>query len=298
MSNIWHDVSWVIPYRNDGLTRVFEAFSWLGYPLFIMLLLPMGYWLWNKNRFTRLTTMVILVTLFNAFLKDYWQNPRPDAMFRLDPGVGHSYGMPSGHAQISAVLWFGLAYEIRRFWAWILASIIVAGIAFSRIYLGVHDLEDIVVGLALALACLLIYRLFLSENFIAFGSWPVWAHLLLITMGYMILAYTWPPAGHSYNAISLVGFLGAWLVGVNLDRRYINFELREGWKFIPIAALVGVLGLMGVLSISKPILKLIDPVYAKYLRTILPAIYMTAGAPLLFKLLKLHRPSNSSVSSS
>jgi membrane-associated phospholipid phosphatase len=295
MGDIWHDVSWVVPYRNEGLTTIFEAFTWLGYPAFVMLFLPLGYWLWNKNKFTRLTAVVILATLLNAFLKDYWQNPRPDAVFRLDPGVGDSYGMPSGHAQISAVLWFGLAYEIKRSWAWIVAGVIVSGIAFSRVYLGIHDLEDIVVGLALALACLLTYRLFLSESFIGFGSWPLWTHLLIISIGFAILIYSWPTAGHSYDAISLVGFLGAWLVGANLDKRYIKFEPREGWKFIPIAAVVGLLGLIAVLVITKPVFNLIDPAYTKYLRTILLGIYMTAGAPLLFKLLKLHRPSKSSV---
>jgi hypothetical protein len=76
MGDIWHDVSWVVPYRNEGLTTIFEAFTWLGYPGFVMLFLPLGYWLWNKNKFTRLTAVVILATLLNTFLKDYWQNPR------------------------------------------------------------------------------------------------------------------------------------------------------------------------------------------------------------------------------
>ena len=45
MSNVLHDVSWVVPYRTEFLTKLFETLTWLGYPSFVMILLPLGYWL-------------------------------------------------------------------------------------------------------------------------------------------------------------------------------------------------------------------------------------------------------------
>jgi len=53
--------------------------------------------------------IVVISTVLNAFLKDLWENPRPDLALRLDAEVGKSFGMPSGHAQVSAVLWFWIA---------------------------------------------------------------------------------------------------------------------------------------------------------------------------------------------
>ena len=69
MSEILHDISWVVPLRNDFLTVVFEFFTWLGYPTFMMLFLALGYWLLGKDKFTRAAVIVIMSTVLNAFLK-------------------------------------------------------------------------------------------------------------------------------------------------------------------------------------------------------------------------------------
>jgi membrane-associated phospholipid phosphatase len=163
--NLLNDISWVVPLRNDLLTPIFQFFTWLGYPTFMMLILPLGYWLWGKDKFTRVTIVVIVSTIINTFLKDLWENPRPDLVFRLDGQVGKSFGMPSGHAQVSAALWFWVAYEIGKTWAWAIAAVVVTGICFSRIYLGIHDLEDILAGLGIAAISLFLFRFLFDPKF-------------------------------------------------------------------------------------------------------------------------------------
>jgi len=60
-----------------------------------------------------------------------------------------SFGFPSGHASGAIAIWGGLAVIFRsRRLAW-LAPFLVALVAFSRMYLGVHFLADILGGLFL-----------------------------------------------------------------------------------------------------------------------------------------------------
>ena len=61
-------------------------------------------------------------------------------------------GLPSGHTQMSATLWGGIAMQLRRPAFSILAALIVLLIAASRLLLHVHFPSDIVAGLLLGLA--------------------------------------------------------------------------------------------------------------------------------------------------
>ncbi|MBO6635042.1 MAG: phosphatase PAP2 family protein, partial [Parvibaculum sp.] len=123
MEGFLHDLSWVLPLRSDVATTIFNGFTFLGYTPFFLIFLPIGYWLWDRKVFTRLTVLIALVAVMNSWLKDFWQDARPDPAFQLDSDrVADSYGLPSGHAQVAIAMWFWLAYEIRRPWAWAAAA--------------------------------------------------------------------------------------------------------------------------------------------------------------------------------
>ena len=62
---------------------------------------------------------------------------------------GLSFGFPSGHASGAVAMWGGLALVFRkRALAW-LAPFLVALVAFTRLYLGVHFLADVAGGVLL-----------------------------------------------------------------------------------------------------------------------------------------------------
>ena len=78
--------------------------------------------------------------------------------FRLK---GLSFGFPSGHVSGAFAVWGGLAVVFRkRTLAW-LAPFMVAQIAFTRLYLGVHFLADIIGGAVLG-------------GLVLFGAWRLW----------------------------------------------------------------------------------------------------------------------------
>ena len=152
--NIMNDLSWVPALRTPELNVFFDLVTLIGYPLFLILFLLFGYFFFRTKSFYQATILLIGAGLINLLLKDVFQDPRPAAEFAIDPRTGGSYGWPSGHAQIAVVLWGFLAYEMRQRWATIAAILIIFLICASRVYLGVHDLGDVLGGLILGTACL------------------------------------------------------------------------------------------------------------------------------------------------
>lgn len=292
MDDFLHDISWVLPLRNAPLTAVLEFFTWIGYPTFIFFFLGTLFWLWDKEAATRLMVVVVLTSLLNAFLKDLWLNPRPDIAFRLDDEVAQSFGMPSGHAQISSVLWLWLAYEVQKKWLWITSIFIVMMICFSRLYLGVHDIEDILVGLALAALTMLLFRYTLTPRFKRFRELDARIHMPLVLMLFTAITIAWPASIQSYQTLAVGGLMLSWLYGRQIEERYIGFELRDtlwGQRFWPIvlAGLVGVISLFALITILGAMMSGLDDVMVGFMTLVFAGLYMMIGVPLLFKALRL-----------
>ena len=149
-----YDLAWVEGVRADGMTRFFKVVTWFGYTTFYMIFLSIGYWLWSYRTFTRLAALIAISGLLNAYLKDFWQDPRPVFPPPLDPKAADSFGFPSGHAQLSVTLWIWLCVEMRKGWLWFVGVAMIGLICLSRLYLAVHDVEDILGGLAIPIMLL------------------------------------------------------------------------------------------------------------------------------------------------
>ncbi|HHJ15445.1 MAG TPA: phosphatase PAP2 family protein [Gammaproteobacteria bacterium] len=95
------------------------------------------------------------VSLLTQALKYHTAVPRPP----LPDNALMSYAFPSAHASVSVAV-FGflaviLARELRKNWHWVpysIAVFLVVAIGFSRLYLGVHWLSDVLAGWSLGLA--------------------------------------------------------------------------------------------------------------------------------------------------
>ncbi|MFC4439340.1 MULTISPECIES: phosphatase PAP2 family protein [Natrialbaceae] len=76
------------------------------------------------------------------------------------------YGFPSGHAVNTTIVYFGLAYVLpyssrrRRFLG---AAALIAIVSFSRVALGVHYLIDVVVGVGVGIALLLVAKILVKR---------------------------------------------------------------------------------------------------------------------------------------
>jgi glycerophosphoryl diester phosphodiesterase len=211
--SIWNDLSWVEGIRTPFFNFFFYNVSLTGYPIFLFLFIAFGYFFWSPQRFSRVAMLLFISAVINSFLKDLFQDPRPPADFMLDEGTGTSYGWPSGHAQIAVTLWGLLAYELKNKLISIGAISFIFLVSFSRMYLGVHDLGDVVAGfligsfILLLWHCAIVYKIY--EKFDKFS----WFFILLSFQFFVHLLY---PA-HEGHEISnwLLGAMTGWFLGAS-----------------------------------------------------------------------------------
>jgi membrane-associated phospholipid phosphatase len=143
--------------QSPGLTAFVKAFTALGTELLYVPALLLLFWCVDEKKGARLGFIIILSTFVNGFFKELLKQPRP---FALEPSVGlafeASYGIPSGHAQLSLcfalplAIWLGGSALARRRGGKAAirlgAALFILGIAFTRLYLGVHFPTDILAG--------------------------------------------------------------------------------------------------------------------------------------------------------
>ena len=245
--SLWHDLSWVLPLRHPALTAIFEAFTLAGYPLFYLALLPLIFWLWKPRESHQLVAFLILSALLNSLLKDFFDDPRPDLAFALDGRVGGSYGFPSGHAQLAVVTWGALAIFAGTRAAALGATVMIIGICFSRLYLGVHDIEDVAGGLTLGVLSLLLfarYREALTKRWRSL-TWLPQGALLLAPLA--LLPLVWPEPDGPGAVLGLSAYLFGWWLGHRLEPEdgapRPALQGARGWLLAGVALAILFLGL-------------------------------------------------------
>lgn len=217
--SIWNDMSWAPALRTPFLNQFFELITLMGYPLFLIMFLCFGYFAFGSKRFFHTAMLLMAAGLLNSWLKDFGQDPRPAAEYALDSGVGTSYGWPSGHTQIAVVLWSYLAYSVRHtsyknlaYWA---AGIFIALQSFSRLYLGVHDLGDVVAGFMIGCVCLYAYVAAQNHPRISSGVAQLSASQAVASLFALQLLYTiFYPSHVGHQApVWFAGAMMGWVLG-------------------------------------------------------------------------------------
>lgn len=117
-----------------------------------------------KNKKIGLSVLINLcsVTVLNLILKSILQRPRPNE-YRIINETGYSF--PSGHSMIGMAFYGFIIYLIyknikNKYLKWIsiiLLSILILMIGFSRIYLGVHYVSDVLAGFLFSISYLIVY---------------------------------------------------------------------------------------------------------------------------------------------
>ncbi len=287
-----HNLQWMLPLRSPALTQFAVGFSWLGYTTFIIFFVALGYWTWNKALFYRLLILVAINALLNAFAKDLMQDPRPPLELRLDDLVGTSYGLPSAHAQLAVVMWLWLAWELRTAWAWIICSTIALGVMLSRMYLGVHDLEDVLIGAALGGTSLVAFERLRHVR------WPwldsaLWSAATIAGVtGLALLA--WPHGATAPDYIPMVaGALMAATCGLQFDQRHLHFAAPStAWRKLAVGVLgtalfLGEQKLLKLLGASVPL----DPMLLAFIKGLANGVFVALLMPMVFLRLRLAFPS-------
>ena len=284
-----NDISWVPGLRTPFLNSFFDLVTLAGYPTFLILLLTFGYLFFSARSFFHTAMLLIATGLLNTFLKDVFQDPRPAAEYMLDPRTGTSYGWPSGHAQIAVVLWGFLAYEIGQRWAYIAAAVIASLICFSRIYLGVHDIGDVLGGTTIGFACLVAYiwginNVRLRQMVDNLGHSGLLLALLLVHIVYILV---YPAHGEHVAPVWLVGIMMGWVIA----RQWMEHSEVELPGTLIVRLLIASLGTASafgllIVTISVPMLLALEGIPDTVVSYSFGAIFGLATAWLLPRLIQ------------
>ncbi len=286
MNDFLHDISWVLPLRSETATHIANAFTWLGYPQFFIAILPIVYWLIDKNAATRIAMVVIFTGVTNGLLKDIFDDARPPGeIFALDGRVDKSYGFPSGHAQVAFAMWLWLAVELKQRWFWPVAILVAIGVSFSRLYLGVHDVEDVLGGALIGIASLVLLNWLFSPAFDGWRALNPFIQLAGIVAFCAALWFTWPEPGGPGTKFAVSGMLLGWWGGVLLEQRTIRYRRHENWIVALAAAAAGIAVIFLALPQLEPALMNagLEKVWARTIQYFIVAAFVTAIAPRLFQ---------------
>ena len=268
--SLWNDMSWAPALRTPFLNQMFELITLMGYPLFLIMFLCFGYFALGSKRFFHTAMLLMAAGLLNAWLKDFYQDPRPAADYALDAGVGTSYGWPSGHMQIAVVLWGYLAYSVRHtpyktlaYWA---AGIFMALQGFSRLYLGVHDLGDVTGGFILGCVCLYAYVAAENHPRLSRGvaQLPVSQAVASLFVLQLLYVVFYPSHLEHEAPIWFAGAMMGWLLGrYGMQGAQVNLPGNAFVKLLVAAGLTGLSFIWMALTTRLPnALDLADTVLA------------------------------------
>jgi glycerophosphoryl diester phosphodiesterase len=140
------------------LLALWQLVTFLGEEEFYLLVFPVLYWAVSRRVGVRVGAILLLTACVNGVGKLLVASPRPPY---LDPSLervsGPGFGIPSGHAQNAVAVWGLLGVALRRWWSVAAAVLLAAAIGWSRVQLGAHFLEDVLVGWAVGAVLLAVY---------------------------------------------------------------------------------------------------------------------------------------------
>ena len=235
--------------QSDGLTSFFKFFTFFGDKEFYIMVLPLFFWLWDKDKAVTLLFILMPSLLLNFWLKEIFQTARPLGVALIEQG---GFAFPSGHAQGSTTLWLMLALLIRKKWINYLAVIMIILVSLSRLYLGVHYPVDILGGILIALILVFAYDKYLYDNFTELLSAKTamfkTAVLTIIIIFFTILY----PADDAITILAVLWGFSMILIYTDV----MKSELPQGilWKL-----LILIVGIVGVLLIWKGLKTILPP---------------------------------------
>jgi membrane-associated phospholipid phosphatase len=311
-------INWIIAIQSLGswLEGPMEFFTFLGNENFFFLVLPLIYWSIDTSLGLRVAFILATSNYLNAIVKVLFVAPRPYwVSSQVEPlSLEHTFGIPSGHAQNSAAIWGTMAAGAQRAgkrWAWIAALVITFLVGFSRLYLGMHFLHDVLFGWLIGLTLLFVFLKFwdpvvawlrqktVSQQItIAFLT-----SLLMIAVGVFFIAplnaYVFPTewtanalrAGPVPDPVSIEGIFtsAGSLFGLAAGVAWI--AARGGYQAsgpLEKRALRYVIGLVGIMILWFGLGQVFPDgetaiaLVLRYIRYSLVGFWITAGAPWLF----------------
>lgn len=232
-------------HRNIYLTHFLHAISVSGTAYFYFVFTMLIYMAWDKRLAVRLIVLLLLTMTFNDLLKMLIKNPRPfiaDGTYKkkwaVPPFEAKSlaleYSTPSGHAMGSSAFYSYLFSCTRNRFIRLGLVVLVVLIGVSRPYLGVHYVEDVLLGWALGLLFGLVAIRYTERMTDRWRKVPYGFQIAIAVAG-SVVVWLFAVAFNGWHIDSQVrqatidcGCLTGIVIACPLELRIVNFDSRSG----------------------------------------------------------------------
>jgi len=234
----------IIAVRNQMANVFFQFVSYMGEVEGYILIITFIYMLIDKELAFRLSILALISMSLNHLLKSVIGMPRPFVSessymdnWLVSPENAQELvtenSTPSGHAMSSSTFYGYLLVKTNKKFVKLAVLILICLIGFSRNYLAVHYIEDILLGWVFGMFILL-YVFKYSERLI--GRWNGLSLLAKISTTVAASLVIWISTFFinggqlSTQPLPFVGYLG-FLVGVilgyELEKEHLNFDPKS-----------------------------------------------------------------------
>lgn len=232
--------------NGTGLFYYFFSFiSFLGENYVYIAVIGFIYWVYNK----KLGEIMVITLAFSAVLNNalkeligakrpYEKYPDKVQNLRNSTSTGNSF--PSGHTQNFTALLFAEGFHIKKQRFFIVATILSTLMMLSRMYLGVHFLEDVVAALLLGI---------LVAYFVSFLYNKYEENIMKLYKMYLIVLLILLPTlfifkDHDY--FTSIGLLYGVVIALIFENKFVNFTTDISIKQKVIRYIVGLILLLSV----------------------------------------------------
>ena len=290
---------WLEGLRIPVITELMLLITHLGEETAFLMAAIIVYWCFSKKRGYYLMSIGFVGTLANQFLKMIFRIPRPwvlDENFTAVEAAkaeATGFSFPSGHTQSSVGTFGALAYTAKQKWSRGLSIAIAVLVPFSRMYLGVHTPQDVLVSVVIGLFLILVVHPFVFGGNSNKRMILLLCGMISLCVGYVLFVnlYSFPTdvdaerlnsgVENGYTLLgSLVGMLAVYIV----DEKWLHFPVKAKWWAQIIKVLIGLALVLAVKSLLKSPLNMLLGEYAgRAVRYFL--VVLTAGVfwPMSFK---------------
>ncbi len=221
-------IRWLQSYENAFWDFFFDSISLLGEEYFYIAVLGALYWVVNKRMGEFLGVTLGASLTFNNLVKNILSQPRPfedypDDVINKRPDTATGHAMPSGHVQGSSSLFFAIAFYLKQR-VWLIVAIVVTVLMmFSRMYLGVHYIQDVIVGAIVAILIAFVMHYFYQKY--AGDQNRLHKFYLMILLVFLPFYFLFASDAAANDFFRGYGILVGIIVGVMVEKKYVNFTL-------------------------------------------------------------------------
>lgn len=242
--------------RSPFLDTMFGVITRLGEQTILIVVFCVLFWCINKRMAYVMGVVFFMSSLVVQGMKIIFRVPRPwvtgyPTFSPVNEALAEAtgYAFPSGHTQNAAAYLGSLGATIKRVPSQIILFTLPALVAFSRMYLGVHYLSDVLVSLVITFVLIFIAVKVITEEVVckkrelAIAGFIILCSIVVIVIAAVLYHRDVTTPSQLRDATRAAGAAIGFAIGMYVERVYINFSVKTKnifWQILKFVIGLGV----------------------------------------------------------